>query len=90
MKDKTSFLFSWPSREDLERVLLHIPVGLVAGFTYFTHPVFPLVITVAFLYYEWNEDQDLGDQSWKDVKGFIWGICIIGVVMAILKLVGVS
>jgi len=89
MRNKTLFVFAWPDKEDLERVFLHIPVGLVAGFSYFAHWIFPLSIMVAFLYYEWSEDLDICDQSWKDVKGFIWGICLSGIAMAILKLTGV-
>ena len=89
MKDKTLILFAWPSQEDLARVLLHIPVGLVARFSCFAHWVFPLVIMGSFLYYEKNEDKWIKDQAWKDVKGAIWGLCIFGVVVGILKLMGV-
>lgn len=87
--NKTLNLFAWPDKEDLERVLIHIPVGLVAGFSYFAHWIFPLVIMGAFLYYEWSQGEDMLDQSWKDVKGAIWGICFVSVVVAILKLTGV-
>jgi len=89
MRDKTLYLFAWPSQEDLARVLLHIPIGLIAGFSYFAHWVFPLVIIVSILFYEWNEDEDIADQAWKDVKGIIWGLGILAITLAILKLVGV-
>jgi len=88
MRDRTLYLFAWPSQEDLVRVLIHIPVGLLIGFSYFVHWVFPLVIMGAFIYYEWSEGEDILDQSWKDVKGAIWGVGIFVVTIAILKLVG--
>jgi len=89
MKDRTLYLFAWPNREDLHRVLLHIPVGLVIGFTCFAHWVFPIALAYLFWKYEESEDKDLHDQAWRDVKGAIWGGAIVGVVVGILKLIGV-
>jgi len=85
--DKT--LFAWPSKEDLGRVLLHIPVGLVVGFTYFAHWVFPIVLAYLFWQYEKNQDKDIHDHAWKDVKGVIWGAAVVGVIVAILTLCAV-
>ena len=89
MRDKTLYLLAWPSQEDLGRVLLHIPVGLVMGFSYFAHWVFPIVLVYLFWQYEKNEDRHINDGAWKDIKGAIWGAAIVSVVVAILRLTGV-
>jgi len=88
MRDRTLYLFAWPSQEDLARVLIHIPVGLLIGFSYFAHWAFPIVLGYLFWQYEENEDRHLNDGAWKDIKGAIWGLGILSVTVAILKLLG--
>lgn len=86
MKEKLSLLSV--SKEDIGRVLLHVPVGLIAGFMYFAHWSFPVIFIAAFLVYEKNQDKYVHDQAWKDIKGAIWGMGIAGVTIGILQLLG--
>ena len=81
-------IFSIPSKEDIGRILLHIPCGLAFGLSYFAHWVFPLALTALFIFYEKNQDIYVKDQAWKDTKGTIWGLAIAGIVIAILKIGG--
>jgi len=77
------------NKEDLARVLMHIPVGLVACLLVYAHWSLAIIFAMSFLYYELNEDMHLSDEAFKDVKGFIWGCGIGGVVILALKLAGV-
>jgi len=86
--EKKLSLFS-VSKEDIRRVLLHVPVGLIAGFMYFAHWSFPVIFIALFIVYEKNQDKYVKDQAWKDIKGAIWGCGISGVIIGILRLKGV-
>lgn len=63
-----------------KRVLMHIPVGLVAGIPILGYPVLKL-----FIFYEDNEDLHIKDEAWKDTFG-----AMVGATMTILALVGVG
>ena len=77
------------TRDELYRVLLHIPVGLLTCLLCYVHWGLALIFTGGFLVYEVNEDRHLSDQAWKDLKGFCWGLGIGGCVMLGLKLGGI-
>jgi len=77
------------SKSELKRVLLHIPVGLLVCLLAYVSWPLALVFTVAFLYYEMNEDMHISDEAWKDVKGLLWGLGIGGVIMFGLKIGGI-
>jgi hypothetical protein len=66
------------------RLLLHVPVGLANVGLYAAEPALGLGGTLAFLFYERNEDRWLKDQAWIDVAGFLWGLFLGGLVWVIL------
>ena len=75
--------------EDTNRILMHIPIGLLACVLAFAHWVLALVFVGSFLYYELNQDLYLSDKAYKDVKGLIWGIGIGGCIWFGLKVRGI-
>jgi len=76
--------------EELKRVLLHIPLGLLTVlFGYYIGWWLAVIFAVGFLVYEVDEDWHISDEAYKDVKGFIWGLGIMGVVVFGLKLGGI-
>jgi len=77
------------SKDELRRVLLHIPIGLLTCLLCFVHWILALAFVISFLYYELNQDMHLSDQAFKDIKGLLYGIGIGGVVMFILKIGGI-
>ena len=62
------------------RVLMHIPVGLVAGIPILGYPVLKL-----FIFYEENEDLHIKDEAGKDTFG-----ALIGASITVLAAVGVG
>lgn len=70
------------------RVVLHIPIGLIAGIPIIGKPVRELLIR-----YEENEDAHSADQAWKDYAGAIAGAIITslaslaGIIWLALKLI---
>jgi len=75
-------------KQEIKRVLLHLPLGLLACLLAYAHWSLSLVFTASFLYYELNEDMHLSDEAFKDVKGFAWGIGIGGIIIFVMKLGG--
>lgn len=63
-----------------KRVLMHIPVGLVAGIPILGYPVMKL-----FIFYEENEDLHIKDEAWKDTFG-----ALIGGTITVLAALGVA
>ena len=61
-----------------DRVLLHIPVGLLMGI-----PVMGIPLLLLFRQYERNEDRWCKDQAWKDIYG-----AMVGVVVTMLVTLG--
>lgn len=77
------------TKDELYRVLLHIPVGLLTCLLCYVHWGLAIAFTVSFLYYELSQDMHLSDQAFKDIKGFCWGLGIGGITLFILKLLEV-
>lgn len=77
------------SKGELSRVLLHIPLGLLVCLLCYVHWALALAFVISFLYYELNQDMHLSDEAFKDIKGFLYGMMIGGVIMLTLKLGGV-
>ncbi len=70
------------SKDEWERVLMHIPVGMltvVLGFfvAWWLGPLFG----IGFLIYEVDEDWHLRNGAWKDIKGWLWGLAILGLIL---------
>jgi hypothetical protein len=63
--------------DNLKRVFIHIPVGLLCAFMT-TREISGIVASIIFAWffkiYELNEDRYCSDQAWKDIAGFLWGI----------------
>lgn len=78
------------TREKLGRVLLHIPLGLLTVlFGCYVGWWLAIIFAVGFLVYEVDEDWHIGNGAWFDIKGFLWGLGIGGLVVFGLKLGGV-
>lgn len=78
-------LLLMPTKDELYRVFLHIPVGLLTCLLCYVHWGLALAFTISFLYYE----LDQGDEAFKDIKGFCWGLGSGGCIMFGLKLGGI-
>jgi len=75
---------------ELRRVLLHIPLGLLTVlFGCYVSWWLAAILTIGFLVYEVNTDWHISDGAYKDIKGFIWGLAIGGLVFFGLKIGGV-
>ena len=67
--------------DELCRVLLHIPLGLLVCLLCYVHWALALAFVISFLYYELNQDMHLSDDAFKDIKGFLYGLGIGGIIM---------
>ena len=65
--------------DDVGNVLLHIPVGLVAGLASLVSGWVCLVFGLAFLAYELREAKIIEDKAYPDIQGFLWGLGIFAV-----------
>lgn len=78
------------SRKELTRVLIHIPVGLLAClFGIYVGWWLALIFAIGFGIYELNQDWHISDGAFTDLKGFLWGLGIGGIVMLVLTLLGI-
>ena len=66
---------------ELKRLLLHIPLGLLVCLLCYVHWALALAFVISFLYYELNQDMHLSDDAFKDIKGFLYGLGIGGIIM---------
>jgi len=67
--------------DELCRVLLHIPLGLLVCLLCYVHWALALAFVISFLYYELNQDMHLSDDAFKDIKGFLYELGIGGIIM---------
>jgi len=58
----------------LERLLLHVPVGLLAAWFVDKRPVAGAVFAFSFLSYEFIQEWRKADKSFKDVIGYVIGL----------------
>jgi len=77
-------------RDEWKRVLIHMPVGLITVVlgcfvAWWLGPLFG----IGFLIYEVDEDWHLRNGAWKDIKGWLWGLGITGLIVGVLKLGGI-
>lgn len=73
------------SKDEVIRVLVHIPVGALLVFLgLYVGWWLAMTFTIGFLAYELNEDKHLSDNAWKDLKGFLWGLGIGGIIGIII------
>ena len=94
MKDKASgTTVPWSlftvSKDDLGRVLLHVPLGILTCALWYVHWALAVVFAAGFIIYEKEQDKYTIDQAWKDIKGFLWGLGLTGSVLFVLKLLGI-
>lgn len=73
-------------KEELRRVLLHLPLGLLTCLLGYAYWWLALIFAAGFIIYELNQDWN---DAYKDIKGWLWGIGIGGSVMFGLKLGGI-
>jgi len=76
------YLFSISSKDELKRVLMHIPVGMltvVLGF--FGAWWLGVLFGVGFWVYEVDEDWHIRNGAWYDIKGWLWGLTILGLIL---------
>ena len=62
--------------DQIVRFWLHTPVGILA--TISAKVCWPTIIplTIWFLYYETDEDSDVKDSAWIDIKGALGGLYV--------------
>ena len=73
--------------EFVGNVLLHIPVGVITIGLAFLSPVVALIFGLGFICYELSEEKKINDTAFQDIKGFLFGMGILGIPLA---LAGVS
>jgi Na+/proline symporter len=64
-----------------ERVLIHIPIGLLMGI-----PLLGRNLTQLFVKYQENEDLHTSDEAWKDYFGAILGASITITILIVMIL----
>ena len=69
--------------EFVGNVLLHIPVGLVTVGLAFLSGWLALVFGLGFLAYELSEEKKINDVAFQDIKGWLFGIGILGIPLAL-------
>jgi len=73
--------------EKLRRILLHVPVGILAViFGYWVGWWLAIIFAAGFWLYEVNQDSHVSDQAYRDLKGFLWGCGAMGMILLLLKL----
>lgn len=72
---------------NLYRAILHFPAGVLAAALITIVAPLGLLFGVTFLTYEISQDWRKGDNAFKDILGFAWGIGAGGVGYAIWGLV---
>ena len=70
---------------DIGRLWLHIPIGMATILGVWVHWGVGLIMCLTFLFYEYNEDEHLGDMAWKDVVGYSWGLFMGMIVWAVIR-----
>jgi hypothetical protein len=80
MKEILSKIFFCPP-EFVNNVLLHIPVGLVTVGLAFLNGWLCLVFGLGFIFYELSEERKINDTAFQDIKGWLFGIGILGVIL---------
>ena len=78
------------SKDELGKVLLHIPLGLLVCLLGYTAWWLAVIFAVGFLVYEVDEGWHLHNGAFTDIKGWLWGIGIGGIILFILKLLGAT
>jgi len=73
--------------ESLNNVLMHIPVGIVIVFLAMLSGWVALVFGIGFFIYELNEQHDLGDKAYQDIKGCLFGIGMTGIPWALVTII---
>jgi len=71
--------------DDLDNVLLHIPVGVVIVLLCLVSGWLALIFGYGFIKYETIERKTLRDKCFPDIQGCLWGIGILGVILLIAR-----
>lgn len=86
MKSRSLFKVS---RDELGRVLLHSTLGLLTCLLGYASWWLALMFCTGFIVYELDQDWKIGDNAYTDIKGFLWGLGMGGVIMFSFKLGGI-
>ena len=91
MKDKCQWHYCLLSvlKDDVGRVLLHLPLGILTCVLWYVDWPLAVIWAAGFIIYEKEQDKYAMDQAWKDIKGFLWGLGVTGIVLFVLKLLGI-
>ena len=80
----------------LDRQVAHIPVGLAISWLIFLWPLdvaasvlwgarlTTILLFAGFILYEVTEDQEINDQAYRDIQGFVIGLGLGAVVQVLL------
>lgn len=69
--------------EDLDNVLLHIPIGFAVVGIAFLSPIVAAVFYYGFIKYETIERREIRDKCFPDIQGSIIGIMLLAIPLAI-------
>ena len=65
-----------PQREQLWRLIIHLPVGGFIGYCCWLGWQYGIAFLVLFTLYEWDEGIWLKDRMWIDLRGSMWGLAL--------------
>ena len=80
----------------LDRQVAHIPVGLAISWLVFLWPLdvaasvlwgarlTAVLLFVGFIFYGVTEDEEINDQAYRDIQGFVIGLGVGAVVQVLL------
>ena len=71
--------------DDLDNVLLHIPVGIATVLIGIYSGWLAVIFGYGFIKYEGIERRELRDKAYPDIQGWLWGIGILGIILLIAR-----
>ena len=67
------------------RAIVHIPHGILIGICMTFNPHLGWIFGGIFLVYELNEDWDIRDRAWIDLRGCLIGLAIVATYIIIYR-----
>jgi len=69
----------------IKAIIVHVPVGAICVLLAYVHWVLALIFGLGFLSYEIIQEWRIADKGWRDIKGFLWGLGIGGLIWFALE-----
>jgi len=68
-------------KDSAYRIALHIPVGIATALLVLSHWAVAIIFGAGFLAYELSEENVITDDAYKDIRGWLWGLFIGGIIL---------